>query len=1075
MQLLDFSQPQLDMSVLDTLVRFFYEGRPGSQEQRMAGEILGQFAEHENAWTRVHQILEESAHSETKFFALHILDGVISTQWKLLPPEQSEGIKNFLVEMILKYSADEETLMREKTLLGKMNQALVQVVKQEWPKRWPTFIDDIVSASKSSESLCQNNMEIFKILSEEVFEFSKGKMVQVKAQHLKDALCLQFGPIFDLCAFVFENSSSVTLVHTTLETLLRFLSWIPMDYVFSTPLIQFLTEKFFIVPDFRNTTLQCLAEIASLPGDLRKSMSDEALQELQMAQIQMFEATMIQMSTLLPPETDIRSEWEQSTPDQVNFIRSLSLFVSAWLNEHGEVIEGISEKHDALLQGLRYMVMCSTVEDKEIFKICLEYWNGLAASLYKASPLGGGSSYGTAAMFGGGGRGGGGTHPRLELYSGILSEVRLVMVASMARPEEVLLEEQSNGEVTRVFVKDTDSNELYKNMRVTLVYLTYLNPNDMERIMTMKLGAQMDGSEWSYKNLNTLCWAIGSIAGAMGKNEEKDFLVQVIKELLTLCEVKKGKDTKAIVASNIMYIVGQYPRFLRDHWRFLKTVVNKLFEFMHERHPGVQDMACDTFIKIAQKCKKHFVVQQAGERRPFVEEILEKMARHTVQLEPRQIDTFYEAVGYMIAAQDDPQTRLQLIERLMEMPNKKWSEIVQMASGDISVLTHPDAVQTLTNVLKTNVSACKSIGHTFIDQLGFLYMDMLLFYKTLNENVQVAITSQRDEQPLMYAIRYLQSEILKLISCWVSRSEDPAMVMENFIPPLLEAVLGNYEQAIPAARDAQVLETMVTIVNRLRENISGEVLKIFGAVFESTLGMINLEFTEFPEHRRAFYKLLLAIITHCFDAFCALEMEQAKMVIDAIVWGSKHPMRDVADTALRTLKVLLESVAQTPAMAPAFYEAFYVNIMHNMFGILTDSVHIGGLNLQASILSHMFCIVEQDALGVQLSGDLSVNNINFVQRFVLELLQGAFSHMHYEQIETIVAGFFSLNQDVVAFKAHLRDFLVQCKEAAGDSLEDLFLAERKEQLRLAAQEKMTQLAAIPGMLTGAQEEALEMA
>ena len=39
-----------------------------------------------------------------------------------------------------------------------------------------------------------------------------------------------------------------------------------------------------------------------------------------------------------------------------------------------------------------------------------------------------------------------------------------------------------------------------------------------------------------------------------------------------------------------MYIVGQYPRFLRAHWKFLKTVANKLFEFMHETHPGVQEM-----------------------------------------------------------------------------------------------------------------------------------------------------------------------------------------------------------------------------------------------------------------------------------------------------------------------------------------------------------------------------------------------------------------------------------------------------------------------------------------------------
>lgn len=63
-------------------------------------------------------------------------------------------------------------------------------------------------------------------------------------------------------------------------------------------------------------------------------------------------------------------------------------------------------------------------------------------------------------------------------------------------------------------------------------------------------------------------------------------MVTVIKDLLGLCEIKRGKDNKAVVASDIMYIVGQYPRFLKAHWKFLKTVVNKLFEFMHETHEG---------------------------------------------------------------------------------------------------------------------------------------------------------------------------------------------------------------------------------------------------------------------------------------------------------------------------------------------------------------------------------------------------------------------------------------------------------------------------------------------------------
>lgn len=206
-------------------------------------------------------------------------------------------------------------------------------------------------------------------------------------------------------------------------------------------------------------------------------------------------------------------------------------------------------------------------------------------------------------------------------------------------------------------MKESDTIVLYKSMRTVLVYLTHLDVADTESIMTSKLSKQIDGSEWSWNNLNTLCWAIGSISGAMSEEVEKRFLVTVIKDLLGLTEMKRGKDNKAVCASDIMYIVGQYPRFLKAHWKFLKTVVNKLFEFMHETHEGecrttflvatvtdtrriptgVQDMACDTFIKISQKCRRHFVMQQAGESEPFIDEILRNLHRITQDLSPQQV------------------------------------------------------------------------------------------------------------------------------------------------------------------------------------------------------------------------------------------------------------------------------------------------------------------------------------------------------------------------------------------------------------------------------------------------------
>lgn len=194
---------------------------------------------------------------------------------------------------------------------------------------------------------------------------------------------------------------------------------------------------------------------------------------------------------------------------------------------------------------------------------------------------------------------------------------------------------------------------------------------------------KMDGTEWSWNNLNKLCWAIGSISGAMDVETEKKFLVTVIKELLSLCEMKRGKDNKAVVASNIMYCVGQYPRFLKSHWKFLKTVINKLFEFMHESHEGVQDMACDTFIKISQQCKRHFVIDQIGEEMTFVDEILDNISRITSDLDPQQIHTFYEAIGYMISADTNPISQERLITKFMYLPNSAVSNGNQALRNDV--------------------------------------------------------------------------------------------------------------------------------------------------------------------------------------------------------------------------------------------------------------------------------------------------------------------------------------------------------------------------------------------------------
>merc|ERR1719375_1869487 len=219
-------------------------------------------------------------------------------------------------------------------------------------------------------------------------------------------------------------------------------------------------------------------------------------------------------------------------------------------------------------------------------------------------------------------------------------------------------------------------------MREVLVYLTHLNHENMMNTMEAMLNHEclIDGNApWSPTTLNRLCWAVGSISGASGELEEKRFLVTVIKDLLSLCEMKRGKENKAVVASNIMYVVGQYPRFLRAHWKFLKTVIFKLFEFMHETFPGVQEMAVDTFLKICQKCRKKFVTIQTQEQQTFVEEMMGHIEQDISELEHLHICTYFEAVGHMISAAQ-PESKERLVAQLMQLFNEKWRSLLANGS-----------------------------------------------------------------------------------------------------------------------------------------------------------------------------------------------------------------------------------------------------------------------------------------------------------------------------------------------------------------------------------------------------------
>jgi hypothetical protein len=189
-----------------------------------------------------------------------ILENVIRFKWGALPVEQREGVRNFLSNFIIRFTLDEALFRKESTFVNKLNIILVQILKHDWPHKWPSFVPDIVAASKTSETLCENTMKILRLLSEEVFDFARVDLTQAKTKELKSSLNNEFRLIHELCVFVLMNTHKVELVRATLDTLNAYLTWVPLGYIFESNLVELLLQLF-PQPAFRNTALQCLSEV----------------------------------------------------------------------------------------------------------------------------------------------------------------------------------------------------------------------------------------------------------------------------------------------------------------------------------------------------------------------------------------------------------------------------------------------------------------------------------------------------------------------------------------------------------------------------------------------------------------------------------------------------------------------------------------------------------------------------------------------------------------------------------------------------------------------------------------------
>lgn len=156
-------------------------------------------------------------------------------------------MRDFMINLVLTLPEQLKDTPNSSHLLTKLNSTLISIVKLEWGNSFHNFIPDICSSAQDSVHKCMNALNILKLLSEEVFDFSKGSMLKSQVTQFKQQFYNQFQQIYQLCMSVLNasfESIPMDLFKACLRTLQVYLGWIPLNFIFNENLAETLIGKF---------------------------------------------------------------------------------------------------------------------------------------------------------------------------------------------------------------------------------------------------------------------------------------------------------------------------------------------------------------------------------------------------------------------------------------------------------------------------------------------------------------------------------------------------------------------------------------------------------------------------------------------------------------------------------------------------------------------------------------------------------------------------------------------------------------------------------------------------------------
>ena len=660
--------------------------------------------------------LLQSYDRDLVFFGLQILERLIDFNWEKLPLKDKNFTLNFASEMIYEKTSLKLFLDKFPFCKEKIKYCFVKIILKLTPKEMILSLKNLIENTKVSELIFETNLKIINIFFEEINVKKNSEIIRIlKTNELFNTLLKE---IEKTCQFVLEKTcqligSKPELLNECLKCLGFLIKISPDSYYFEDRLLLLLV---LLCPKMEtmNHSLNCLIELVIHENESNGPPS-----------MKVFMNFIIQFQELLPFGDNIGKNFKFFTKENKHFIMNTIILITNVFKNKTDSMEFEKFSLSSFSLSSQLIVKFTSIPSIEVFKTSLAWWVQLIEKNFNF-------------------------HKFIILYQileWVFFDLRIIIICRMAKPEEVFIREEENGEIVNEKIIETDALEIYKKSKKILLFLTNVDKKTTQKVILKKLNQQLIPSNWNRKVLNTVSWAIGSIAEIFSPENDgcKLFFVTALKDLLYLCELRKKKKDKAIIASNIMFVVGQYPNFLKNHWKFCKTVIEKLFEFLGEPLyiPGFKDMACDTFFRIAKNCGEVISKNSSTEKKNFLEQIFSSYFKLKNFLPLRLKKQFLCSIAIIAGNIELSSDKEHFINKIALETNREWLTSLNLFELHFCEIS-PMQINKFMFWIKTNIKILNILQNCYFQNFEFIGKNFYFLIFAISEKLVLRTKKESD-------------------------------------------------------------------------------------------------------------------------------------------------------------------------------------------------------------------------------------------------------------------------------------------------------------------------------------------